>query len=181
MIEIRTYPEDEMIYIDFGYMGIPENIPIEEIRIRAPPSSFGSASDVGGEGEGEGEADAGFLTMGMDAVHQEDLSPLAERRRQRQLARGVNTAGEAAIAQPSGESEYTVLSSSAQPPRAEGATFAIREKLRSILIDADQIQVGEELGVLIQTVDIPDENRRFNLDKQCDDLLDTLLTNITAT
>ena len=180
MIEIRTYPEDEMIYIDFGYMGIPENIPIEEIRIRAPPSSFGSASDVGGEGEAEGEADAGFLTMGMDAVHQEDLSPLAERRRQRQLARGVNTAGEAAIDQPSGESEYTVLSSSAQPPRAEGATFAIREKLRSILIDADQIQVGEELGVLIQTVDIPDENRRFNLDKQCDDLLDTLLTNIPA-
>ena len=43
MIEIRTYPEDEMIYINFGYMGIPENLPIEEIKIRAPPSSFGAA------------------------------------------------------------------------------------------------------------------------------------------
>ena len=182
MIEIRTYPEDEMIYINFGYMGIPENLPIEEIRIRAPPSAFGSA----GEGEGA-EGEAGFLAMGMDAVHQEEMSPLAERRRQRQLARGANTAGEAATDQPSGESEYTVLSSSSssssaatEPSRAEGSTFAIREKLRSILIDADQIQVGEELGVLVQTVDIPDENRRFNLDKQCDDLLDTLLSNIPA-
>ena len=33
MIEIRTYPEDEMIYINFAYMGIPENLPIEEIFI----------------------------------------------------------------------------------------------------------------------------------------------------
>jgi hypothetical protein len=41
MIEIRTYPEDEMIYINFGYMGIPENLPIEEIKIRSPPSAFG--------------------------------------------------------------------------------------------------------------------------------------------
>jgi len=56
----------------------------------------------------------------------------------------------------------------------------IREKLRSILIDADQIQVGEDLDVLVQTVDIPDENRRFNLVKQCDDLMDTLMTNIPA-
>ncbi len=179
MIEIRTYPEDEMIYINFGYMGIPENLPIEEIRIRAPPSAFGSAGEGAEGGEGAAEGEAGFLAMGMDAVHQEEISPLAERRRQRQLARGM---GEAATDQPSGESEYTVLSSAAAAAAATSAPppAALREKLRSILIDADQIQVGEELGVLVQTVDIPDENRRFNLDKQCDDLLDTLLSNIPA-
>jgi hypothetical protein len=118
MIEIRTYPEDEMIYINFGYMGIPEELPIEEIKIRPPPSAFGSVRDVGAEGEGEG-AEAGFLTMGMDAVHQEELSPLAERRRQRQLARG---AGEDATEQPSGESEYTVLSASASASAASAAS-----------------------------------------------------------
>lgn len=52
--------------------------------------------------------------------------------------------------------------------------------MRTILLDADQIQIGEELDVLVQTVDIPEENRRFNLEKQCDDLLDTLITNIPA-
>ena len=173
MIEIRTYPEDEMIYINFGYMGIPEELPIEEIKIRAPPSAFGSAA-----GAEEG-AEAGFLTMGMDAVRPDELSPLAERRRQRQLARA---AGEDATEQPSGESEYTVLSAAAAAAASAAAPppAALREKLRTILLDADQIQVGEELGVLVQTVDIADENRRFNLDKQCDDLMDTLLTNIPA-
>jgi hypothetical protein len=193
MIEIRTYPEDEMIYINFGYMGIPENLPIEEIRIRAPPSSFGAASEAA-TGEAAAGGEAGFLAMGMDAVvppssssDAADLSPLEQRRRERQLARQKEQAGEDATEQPEGESEYTVLSgsgsasgSAASAALAPLPTSTIREKLRSILLDADQIQVGEELEVLVQTVDIPDENRRFNLEKQCDDLLDTLMSNVPA-
>jgi len=187
MVEIRTYPEDEMIYINFGYMGIPENLPIEEIKIRAPPSAFGTEKQVVAE---EGD-EAGFLTMGMDAISGEPAttaSPLEERRRQRQLARSAQ-GGEDATEQPTGLSEHTVLSdvrSSAAGPASSAAAAALvptallREKLRAILIDADQIQVGEELDVLVQTVDIPDENRRFNLDKQCDDLLDTLMTNLPS-
>ena len=199
MIEIRTYPEDEMIYINFGYMGIPEDLPIEEIKIRAPPSAFGKV-DTGSSGpEGEGVeygAEAGFLTMGMDAVvppsdgDGSTLTPLEQRRRERQLARATENAGEDATEQPQGESEYTVLSGATAATAATAAAAAgsgssvpvsaMRDKLRSILIDADQIQVGEELDVLVQTVDIPDENRRFNLEKQCDDLLDTLMTNVPA-
>ena len=207
MIEIRTYPEDEMIYINFGYMGIPEELPIEEIKIRTPPSAFGKADtgSYGPEGEGvEYGAEAGFLTMGMDAVVPRPdggdggdvgstLSPLEQRRRERQLARATENAGEDATEQPQGESEYTVLSGATGAGAGDASATAvgsgsgssapvsaIREKLRSILIDADQIQVGEELDVLVQTVDIPDENRRFNLEKQCDDLLDTLMTNVPA-
>ena len=37
MIEIRTYPEKETIYINFDYKGIPEDIPIEAITIRDKP------------------------------------------------------------------------------------------------------------------------------------------------
>ena len=182
MIEIRTYPEDEMIYINFAYMGIPENLPIEEIKIRAPPAAFSATEAAGPEG---GEAEAGFLTMGMDALQASSASsPLEERRRQRQMARAAERAGEDATEQPVGESEHTVLSAAAAGAAASAALppppDALREKLRSILIDADQIQVGEELDVLVQTVDIPDENRRFNLEKQCDDLLDTLVSNIPA-
>ena len=60
MIEIRTYPEDEMIYINFGYMGIPENLPIEEIRIRAPPSSFGATTAAAGEAAADADALAAY-------------------------------------------------------------------------------------------------------------------------
>jgi hypothetical protein len=177
MIEIRTYPEDEMIYINFAYMGIPENLPIEEIKIRAPPSSFGRR-EIAPEGTETGtETEAGFLTMGMDALSgSPQLSPLEQRRRERQLAR----AGEDAKEQPVGESEYTVLATATTAATSGVSSSELREKLRSILLDADQIQVGEELDVLVQTVDIPEENRRFNLEKQCDDLLDTLLSNVPS-
>ena len=41
MIEITTYPELRNIYINFGYKGIPEHIPIEKIAIRRKPASLG--------------------------------------------------------------------------------------------------------------------------------------------
>jgi len=37
MIEITTYPDLKIVYIDFGYKGIPEDIPIDKIVIREKP------------------------------------------------------------------------------------------------------------------------------------------------
>ena len=37
MIEVKTYDNGELIYIDFGYKGIPEEIPIDKIVIRPTP------------------------------------------------------------------------------------------------------------------------------------------------
>jgi len=37
MIEITTYPDIRVIYIDFGYQGVPEDLPIEKIVIRDKP------------------------------------------------------------------------------------------------------------------------------------------------
>lgn len=39
-IEVTTYPDLEVIYIDFAYKGIPEDIPIEEITIRPKPAAL---------------------------------------------------------------------------------------------------------------------------------------------
>ena len=38
MIEIKTYPNEDMIYIDFEYKGLPEDLLIEKINIRSPPT-----------------------------------------------------------------------------------------------------------------------------------------------
>ena len=38
MIEITTYPEIKTIYLNFGYKGLPENIPIQRIDIRSKPT-----------------------------------------------------------------------------------------------------------------------------------------------
>ena len=42
-IEITTYPEIHTIYIDFGYQGLPENIPIEKILLRNKPETVKTA------------------------------------------------------------------------------------------------------------------------------------------
>jgi len=45
MIEVTTYPAISVIYIDFGYRGIPPELPIKEIVIREkPPSVSGDLS-----------------------------------------------------------------------------------------------------------------------------------------
>ena len=38
MIEIQTYPDNEKIYLDFAYKGLPQDLPIETINIREPPA-----------------------------------------------------------------------------------------------------------------------------------------------
>ena len=40
MIELTTYPENKILYIDFAYQGIPRNIPLKNICIRDKPASF---------------------------------------------------------------------------------------------------------------------------------------------
>ena len=70
MIEIRTYPEDEMIYINFAYMGIPEDLPIEEIKIRQPPASF----DKGAEGAGADYEELGSGSGSGSVVLPPDMS-----------------------------------------------------------------------------------------------------------
>lgn len=50
-IEINTYPELKVIYIDFGYKGIPKDLPLEKIVIREKPSNLkkiGSLKEIQG-------------------------------------------------------------------------------------------------------------------------------------
>ena len=44
MIELTTVPDNEVVYIDFQFKGLPEHLPIERINIRPPPSGLASAS-----------------------------------------------------------------------------------------------------------------------------------------
>ena len=40
MIEIKTHPEEDIIYINFEYSGIPDSLPIDLIEIRKKPDSI---------------------------------------------------------------------------------------------------------------------------------------------
>ena len=56
MIELTTYPEQGVFYIDFAYKGLPKDIPIKKICIRPKPITFIShiPEDLMGDGTGTG-------------------------------------------------------------------------------------------------------------------------------
>jgi hypothetical protein len=64
MIELHTYPENKILFIDFAYQGVPRNIPLERICIREKPASYVRSLEEerenGEEGE-EGEMEEGQM------------------------------------------------------------------------------------------------------------------------
>uniref|UniRef100_A0A6C0KY74 Uncharacterized protein n=1 Tax=viral metagenome TaxID=1070528 RepID=A0A6C0KY74_9ZZZZ len=68
MIEI-TLPDNDVIYLNFGYKGIPEDLPIETIELREPPEK--SKSPVQAEAEEAEEAQEAEAEAEVDAF--EDL------------------------------------------------------------------------------------------------------------
>lgn len=62
MIEVTTYPAISVIYIDFGYRGIPPELPIEEIVIREKPASVAQDIRDFSYGSEEGELPDGVVS-----------------------------------------------------------------------------------------------------------------------
>ena len=141
MIEVKTYPGEQIFYIDFGYKGIPENIPIEEIRIRSPPSDSPSMSST---------------------------TPLAE---SASAATRISQEEEIGIAPISISKQPNFQSISHQIPVEE-----VKTALKEILLDADSIQFGDELESITQVVELPEEQKRFSIEKQTTDLLNELIS-----
>ena len=132
MIEIRTVPGDERIYIDFGYKGIPRDLPLEKIVIRDEP--------IGAEKKALPEEEIILADEAEDDDEVEVLEP------------------------PTGEVTTTVKE--------------VKSQLREMLLDANEIKIGVELDAVTQIVELPEEQQRFGLEKQTNDLLDELLSTI---
>jgi hypothetical protein len=146
MIELTTFPELRVLYIDFAYQGIPENIPIDLISIREKPASVSNIDTIKDLQElGE---------LGTEAA-----SPSAE-------------SGFASMEQsPTGEMITTV-------PENVKLDENIRTNLHSLYIDAHSIFFGEELPDIAHLVEIPENQQRYSLDAQLNDLTDELLSTI---
>jgi hypothetical protein len=123
-IEITTYGDNDVIYIDFAYKGIPQDIPIEEIIIRNEPDD---------------------LNTGVPEENLESVEQI--------------------------EDEY-------EENQDDVSTQEVKEQIRDIILQADQIIIGEKLGSITQFIDVPEEEQRFGLNKQTNDLLDDLLSTI---
>ncbi len=187
MIEIKTYPDDDMIYIDFEYKGLPENIPIERINIRQAPQKETQGQEQEQEQQEQIEEQQRILETqrGLLSSREERQQRRVQRQEQEKEQPSNEGEGEMLVYQPRGitdatpgvigapPSEEDRVANIIAPPKAE-----IQEKLRELLFDADQIVFGEELDVLVQTVDVPEEQKRYSIERQTNDLLDELLSNV---
>uniref|UniRef100_A0A6C0AST6 Uncharacterized protein n=1 Tax=viral metagenome TaxID=1070528 RepID=A0A6C0AST6_9ZZZZ len=144
MIELVTYPELRTIYIDFGYKGIPENLPIISILIRDKPTSLGPIKSL-----------TTLKEQGKDDVDQD------------------------AADRPLASIEYTETGESIiSIPEGSIPDENVREKLHSMYTDANIIIFGERLEAIAHQVEIPENERRYGIDAQVNDMMDELLATV---
>ena len=136
----------EIIYIDFGYKGIPENIPIDKIVIRDAPE----------------------VTKKLESLPSDTLEQDPDARE--------------------GEEEFD------WPGKEEGEIYVperynldtvveipvenIKTQIKDIILDADQIEFGPKLETLAQLVEVPEEQKRYGIETQTNELLDDLLASV---
>ena len=121
MIEIKTYPNNDIIYIDFAYQGLPPDLNIKEIIIRNEPiDKKNDPSETIQDVEGDEY-----------------------------------------------ELDTYVIPDTVEPT-----------ELKDLLIDADTLVIGEELGEVTETITVDDKFKRYGIETQTNDLLDELLSTI---
>jgi len=154
MIEIELVnetDEKETIYIDFGYKGIPEDIPIDKIIVRNAPE-IANKMAVDTEGVGQDKAKEGD---GVGVGEEKDYSYELE---------------EGEIYEP----DRQIMDTTTVNIPVE----KIKAQLKDIILEADQIEFGPQLESFGQVVEVPEEQKRYGIETQTNDLLDDLLASI---
>jgi len=139
-IELTTYPDKDVIYIDFGYKGIPTNLPIEKITIRSEPVTDAKLSVIAEIPDEEHKED--YIEGKKETTREDDvpsLGPFVER---------------------------------------DSTTYDIKTKITNILAEADDIVFGTELDAITQEIQVSEDEKRYNITTQTNDLLDELLSKI---
>ena len=132
----------EIIYIDFGYKGIPEDIPIDKIVIRDAP-----------EISKKRETRPSDNLEGTSGEEQRDWSDKEEDEIYEPERYGLDTVVEIPIEN-------------------------VKAQIKDIILEADQIEFGPQLETLTQIVDVPEEQKRYGIETQTNELLDDLLASV---
>ena len=154
MIEIKTI-DDDIIYINFDYKGIPENLPIEMIEIREKPSEPLR--------EKEEEQVNEDVNEDINEDVNEDVNEEEEYGKKDKLPEIIP---EKEFVEP-GKIQLNI-------PITD-----IKDQIREFIIKADQVKFGKEVfGPIVKYGNVSAESQRYSIDTQVTDLLDELLSSI---
>ena len=141
MIEVHTIDNDTL-YINFDYKGIPEDLPIALIEIREKPQK---------------------------PVLEEDLETtvVQEPEYERELPLDI----------PELDKERRVMQT--EQIQMNIPVKNVKDQIREFILKANQIQFGdEELGPIVQYVDVSSKAQRYSLETQVSEMLDDMLSTI---
>ncbi len=152
MIEIKTFPENQIIYLNFDYKGIPENIPIETIEIRSEPEVSKKITPISDEYV-EDMLPSSSEDIGISSSS-EDI--------------GISSTDESSIYSAELEKEMTI-----RVPKAE-----IKDTFKQLILEAEDLVLGDYLGAVSEYVTVDKENQRFSIEAQANDLLEEMVSNV---
>ena len=159
MIEVTTYPEMDVIYIDFEYKGIPRNVPFERFEIREKP--------------------AGLLGTQFSQALSQALSKTSEEGDEGKEASGETKISESPIDETANSGDYAEkLEVTIDPDDANLPDKNMFDVLNSLYLAADDLVFGEELEEIAQLVELPENQRRYGVEVQANDLMDEMLSTI---
>jgi hypothetical protein len=156
MIEVRTYPEKDTIYINFACQGIPEHMNIDKIEIRKKPElSRRKEEEVVEEKEQDVELEKEELgeelgeesiPISFDDEYQDDEFEREQEEEEEEEGKLEKTVG--------------------------------IKGLRGMIIKADEVVTGRQMGKIKELVEVDVSKQRFNIAAQTNDLLDELLSKV---
>lgn len=150
MIEITTFPGGRVIYIPFNYQGVPENLPIEQFEIRRKPEPRKEETDaLLGEEEGK---------EGAEGEGKEE------------------TVGQDVDIDPADLYDPEDMDDTEEPDKT--ALQAKQQQAINKHILEDQIVFGEFNQPILQFVELDAKFKRYNIDVQTNDLLDSMMSTI---
>ena len=174
MIEIKTYPDNSVIYINFDYKGIPDYLPIETIEIREKPVSmsslvkeFSSSQTLLSNPESVSVSESESIGKQNENLGQLEASLVEKTPENYELEEGEIYEGE-------GEGEDLSKEIIMNIPSSE-----IKQQLREFILKADEIVFGnEEVGNIVQYINIDESRQRYSIETQTNELLDEMISSI---
>ena len=165
MVEIKTYPENSIIYINFDYKGIPDYLPIETIELREQPKSASSLDKEISATQAvlsKSVSESGELGESSESSLVEKVAEVPENY---ELEEGEIYEGEGEDL----DQEIII-----NIPSSE-----IKQQLREFILKADEIVFGtEEVGNVVQYINIDETRQRYSIETQTNELLDEMISSI---
>lgn len=154
-IEIKTTNGD-VIYIDFGYKGLPIDLPIEKIIIRDNPTT--SKSSIPSEQNEEliEEYQESKSDEKVESINKENISDEQDE-----------------------QNEEDIYIDDVIKDADIEDKINKQEDIDKQIFEADQISFGEDLEEITLLVNIPESKKLYSIEKQTNDMLNDLLSTIS--